>query len=338
MSSSYLGYLCWYTLTTGPQGAETLDVTPEQLTQWFKELGLDSSFLPKQMRSVDAFRGATSPTRTSEYVSEDGVRYRLSVVEHGSTQDLIKRYVMRRPVDRRLEVPELADEDEEPDGPVHPGKRVANITFYRPRRSMHGRVSGSEDVRYRLHAGIDGVDREQVQAFVDNCLTEYEAMRHSLTPARMRALLRDYLTFKNAVPILHGLWFAPLRVEDSIRALQALTARMGQACRMILVPLVDDPEQREMLRQAIDDNVEESARSLLDKIAAWDKRNPNPNKAPTPGVIDSWREEYRGLQNLVSSYSDELDLAFPAAADALEDLQAAINRLAGRFAHHQMWR
>lgn len=317
MSTTILGYLVAYTITTGGD-SPTLDVSREQLDEWWPELGLDKVFLPGAPHMIDAFRTATTQ-QAVEYRSDDGARYRLVVQEMKSEQDLVIRWVMRQGLSEGSS-----------------SSKVAEIKFFRPRRRNVGRVRGSEDVKVSLHAGLAGVDREQVQLFVDTCLERYESLRRTLTPRRVRLLLHDYLSRLDGVPILlaSAIYFIPTAGIDTARALRTFVERCGEHCRMMLVPVIDDEEQRAMLLHAIDRDVEDRARRTLNAIVSWQQQNPT--KPPTPGRTKGWTQEYQGLEGLVARYAESLDMAFPRAADALEELKAATQSIARRFVAAQL--
>lgn len=306
--SDLIGHLCWYTIVT-PEGAPTLDVTIETLEEWFGELGLDKGFLPKAFRAGDAFRSATTD-RVAEYTSDDGLRYRLLIVEHASKPELITRHVMRQ-------------------GLVHGSATTlaATITYYRPRRNNAGRIRGTDDVKTRLHANYRGVDRTQVNEFIAACLEAYDAKRHDMTPHKIRTVLRNYLADIGAVPIRPGLgiYFIPPDAHQTATALRDFVAKCGDGCRMRLVPLVDDPDMQEMVREAVDLEVDELAQQTLQSIAEW--RDDNSGRLPTPLLLAAWRDKSQRLQDLVLSYGELHDWAFPQAADGLEELRSVTDDL-----------
>lgn len=311
--STTLGLLATYTVATG--GEKTLDVTRDQLEGWFAELGLDTRFLPSSAKAVDNFRTATSTSHTREYVDPDEKRYRLVIEEKKSDPDLIVRWVMRQGLSAGGQT-----------------LKVAEITYARGRRRTSGRVKGSEDVWARLHARLPAVERVQVQAFVDECLSRYDQLSRQLTPQRIRALLRDYLNSIDAVQLapLVGTYFIPRQYMDEARRLGAFIDRCGEGCRMLVVPIVDTPEQRDMVAAAVDADVDGRARKTLEDIAAWQAANPR--KAPTSQLTDSWASEFRGLQDMLLRYTNEYDLAFPQAADSLEELRLATRIISRRYA------
>jgi hypothetical protein len=311
--SSTLGLLAIYTVSTG--GEKTLDVTRDQLEGWFAELGLNTQFLPSSAKAVDNFRAAASTSHTREYVGADGKRYRLVIEEKKSDPDLIVRWVMRQGLSEGGQT-----------------LRVADITYARGRRRTSGRVKGSEDVWARLHAGLRGAERVQIQGFVDECLSRYGQLSRQLTPQRVRALLRDYLNSIDAVQLapLAGTYFIPREHMDAARRLGVFVDRCGEGCRMLVAPVVDTPEQRDMVAAAVDADVDGRARKTLEDIAAW--QAVNPRKTPSSQLTDSWVSEFRGLQEMLLRYTKEYDIAFPQAADSLEELRIATRTISRRYA------
>lgn len=309
--SDHLGYLIAYTISTGSD-EPNLDVTRDQLELWFDELGISTKFLPGAIKTVDAFRQATSAQ--VEYTNEEDHRFRLVVEEMKTGPDLVIRWVMRQ----GLSAGTRSD-------------KVAEITFYRPRRKTGRRVAGSEDVKSRLHKGLRGRDLEVTQEFVDGCLERYGKSRRQLSPHRLRKIVRETLTRAGAIPIqaTNTIYFVPSDGYDTALAMREFVSRCGGTCKMLLLPLIDDDDQREMLREAIDTDVDCRAKVTLGAVARW--RAENPTKTPGPLLIHAWVREYRGLTAILERYGDEYEMTFPLAAQGLEDLQAALNQVSQRF-------
>lgn len=307
-----LGYVVWYTVRperdddSGP-----LDVTREQLDEWFQDLGLDRTYVPKVNRSIDAFRIATA-SPGERYVSDDGRTYQLAVVERKRQSDLVVRHVMRQSLD--------------PDAKTI---RVAELKFFRARRTTTGQVRGSEDVRTSVHRGLTGIDLKVAKEFVAASLERYEAGRHQMTPHGVRNLLRTYLIDLGAIPIPCAGYFVPTTALTEIRTLQNLVSRVSSRSQMLLLPLVEDDEQRAMLQTAINGDIEERAGRTLANISAW--RDGHPGGTPGPRTATSWRDQLRHLQNLVGQYGDQYEMTFPAAADSLEDLGRAVDLMVGKL-------
>lgn len=308
-----LGHLIAYTISTGSD-EPNLDVSRDQLEVWFKELGISTEFLPGAIKTVDAFRQATGSGVVEEYTNEEGHAFRLVVKEMKTEPNLVVRWVMRQGLSAGTT-----------------SVKVAEITFYRPRRHRGARVRGSEDVKLRLHRGLRGRDLEVTQAFVDGCLDRYSKSQRQLSPHRMRKIVRDTLTRGGAVPVqtANVIYFIPPDAYPVALAMREFVSRCGGKCKMLLFPLVNDADQREMLREAIDSDVDQRAHATLETMAKW--QTDNPLKAPGRLLAHAWRREYQRLAALLERYGDEYEMTFPLAAQSLEDLQVAMDQLSRRY-------
>lgn len=310
--TGYLGLLAWYNI--GPTD-EPLPVARDGLAAWFEELGLDSGFLPPPVRAVEAFRTATSQL-TDEWVS-DGIRYRLVVREAERTEDYVKR--------------QLWATWSTVEGPQE--RRVADLQFFRPRRVTAGRIRGTEKLKTMMHQGLQDLDRERLRAVVDRCRRQYEAYVHQLSPRTLREIVRNYLLHLGAISLRAGgggVFFVPLDQRDQVGALRQLLSRCGPQCRLMFSPMVDDPEQREMLRDSVELDIETRVQAVLRDIADW--TNKNPGKRPSTLMWRSWHGEYEVLSDVLVRFGDLLDATFADAADRLEDLGEAIKDTGGLVA------
>lgn len=313
--SQFLGVLCLYSITSGVAD-EPLPITREGLEAAFAELQLDERFLPTPVRGVEAFRAATS--NLSDSWESGGIRYKVSVRETERTED----YVLRQMFATWTDAEGIRQE-----------RRVADLQFFRPRRVTAGRIRGTEKLRTMLHRGLEELDRERLQALVDKGRAQYDMYVHRLTPHAMRLLVRSYLQYLGGVSLragAGGAYFLPLEQLDQVRLLRDLVHRFGPQCRLMFTPMVDDPEQREMIRDAVELDVEARVQSLLRDIEEWTRRNPD--KTPSALTMRSWDDEHGVLTELLLSYGDLLDCAFERAGDQLEDLKRVIGRMGGRFA------
>jgi hypothetical protein len=310
--SDHLGHLIAYTISTGSD-EPNLDVTRDQLEAWFDELGISTQFLPGATRTVDAFRQATSGV-VEEYTNEEGQKFRLVVEEMRNEPNLVVRWVMRQGLSVGTK-----------------SIKVAELKFYRPRRTPGGRVAGSEDVKSLIHRGLGGRDLEVTQAFVDGCLARYSKIRRQLGPDRVRKIIRDTLARKGAIPVqpTNTLYFVPPDAYPVALAVREFVQRCGGKCKMLLVPVVDDEDQREMLREAIDSEVDTRAHGTLEAMAKW--QADNPLKTPGRLLMHGWLLEYRGLTAMLERYGDQYEMTFPLAAQSLENLQVAMDQLSQRF-------
>lgn len=307
--TDYLAYMAWFSVT----GETALGVVKDDLEHWFKELELEDRFLPRPVKAIDAFKLATAG-KSEVYTGGDGLRYQLTIATHKTTDpDLVQRHVMRIGISHEAR-----------------SVRVATITFYRPRRRAAGRVPGSEDVKSRLHAGLEGIDLAMVRQLVDGCLEGYRRSLSGLTPPKIRGVLRDYLSYVGAVRQPgEGVYFVPLDGYEEVKRLREVVARCGERCSMTLVPLVDGPEYRGLLQESIDVDVDTRGRRTLQDIDEW--QGTHPGQVPGRLTVHAWMDELQGLREQVLEFAGKYGMTFERAADRLEELAAAVEPLARRY-------
>lgn len=313
--SDSLGTLVWYSI--GGPTDEPLPVSQEALAAWFDELALDAALLPPPTRGVEAFRAATSGL-ADEWES-GGIRYKVSVREAKRTDDFVLRQLWASWVD--------ADGNPQ-------SRRVADLQFFRPRRVTAGRVHGTEKYKTMLHQGLEDLDRARLKAIVDRTRAAYEMHLNRLSTQVVRGLIRNYLLQQlRAVSMRSGsggTYLVPTEHHETVRALRKLVARCGPQCRLMYTPMIDDPEQRDMIRDAVEADVEGRCESQLRDIDDWARKNEG--KAPSMLLLGSWRAERGVLQELLLQHGDALGVTFDRAPDRLEDLGRAIDEMQLRAA------
>lgn len=302
-----LGVWAWYSIAN--EGSdEPLPVTRDELGAWFKELGLEEGFLPTPVRGVEAFRVATTGL-ADEWVS-NGTKYRVRVRETERTEDYVKR--------------QLFATWSGPKGPQE--RRIADLQFFRPRRTMHGRVHGTEKLKVMMHQGLEDLDEARLRALVERAKAQYQMHLTRLTPHAMRNIVRGYVLWLGGVSLRlggGGNYFLPIEQLEQVRQLRKLIGRCGPQCRLMFTTVFDDPEQRDMLREAIEIDVEARAQQLVRDIDEWRRRNPG--RAPTTLTWKAWLAEQGVLTDLLMRYADELEVTFDRAAIAVEQLRATID-------------
>lgn len=303
--SDYLGTLVWYNIG----GEEPLPVTRGELARWFEELSLDEAFLPAQPRGVEAFRAATTGL-SDEWVS-GGIRYRASVRETTSNSEFVLRQLWASWTDENGETQ---------------SRRVADLQFFRPRRTADGRQHGTEVLKTMLHRGLEDLDRARLQAIVDRCERAYKAFATRQSTQAIRFTVRRYLIDRLSAVSMRagggGTYFVPPEHHETVRALAQLVRRCGPQCRMLFTPVVNEPEQRDMIRESVEQDVEARVDSLLRTLDEW--RTKNAGKHPSVELLGNWGGEQVNLADLMVTYGDLLDATFERAPDRLEELGAAI--------------
>lgn len=290
-----IGSIVWYTISKAK-------VTYPDLVEWFDELGLDSSFLPNDIKPVDAYRAATGSRVRFHYDLDDGNSVELLVREVDSTSDMVVRHIMR----------ELRD----------PGKRrlsyekVGEAIFYRPQKSQQHKV------RFSVGGGaVDTAERAKIETFVQGVEQRYHELAEFLQSQALRAVIRNYLVFLNALPVKQsgGVYFVSRTRQDILNSLQELVSRFdsGGDSSIHQIPLLDTGDQREMLSSALGDEVSKRCGALMDRLAALNERYDG-QKIPA----DQFAKASSELQDIIDKTEEhvrDLDLG-RESADATLDI------------------
>lgn len=304
MDEPHFGYLAWYQVSSGGVDAP-LDITLTQLKAWFEELELNSAFLPLPPKGIDVFRTACAAIPLSY---ETGLeRVKLSVQESSRSSGQVTRHIIRSGTEIKS-------------GKVT-SSRVAELLFLRPRRTNAGRVHGSESVQTMIHPGLSAIDYRQVQQAIAAFEERYLQLRDYITPADARSILRGYLVYLDAIPIPSAnIWFLPPDRLPEVRRLQDLTGRLGPRCAFHVAPLTDSDEQRKMLIDAIEQELEDQCRILLGLIHRWMEDNPDRHMPVLR--FAAFRTDYRGIKARVEEYEKLLDVELHRSRQALAGIVA----------------
>jgi len=306
-----LSLFVWYTISSGA-GEEPLPITREELKDLLVKADIDPQFLPDTSRAIDAFRSATTAA-TDEYDS-DGTPMRLVVRETRQTPTHVMRQVFRQWTNAE------SGEIEE--------QRVADLQFFRPRRTAAGRVHGTERLRILVDQRMSGLDRARVDALVKRIQAAYKTNRDRLSSHAVRAVARTYLYRLGAVAVADsggGAYLLPPEHRAEAQALQAVIRQCGPGCRLRVIPLPDEPDLREMVVESIDVDIETRALVLVRDVGEWVAGHPE--VAPTTARWTGWRAECRIMQDLLLDYSDRYDATFPRAGAALDTLMEMTDEL-----------
>lgn len=325
-ADDFIGSILWYSIagsvdrSSGKREQIPVRVTRDQMTAWFAELGLDPTFLPPRILKVDAFRKATSAIKR-EYALPDERRAVLYVDEVDSNDDFVLRHVMRKVYDPRQQV----DDDK------LVADFVASLKFFRGGRTSMGKRATGDHYKSRPKPGLDQVDLLEVEALLEDVDNAYTDLSANLNEDKIRAVIRNYLGHLNAIAVKPqgAVYFVHNTRQDTLDALQVLVRRIGQGCSFEQIPLVDTGEQRTMLNEAFQNEVEDDVRLLLVKIATInEKTRGGPVKA---SVYAELSETYKQVAARSEEYAVLLDQAQGRAASALELALTSVMDLARRI-------
>lgn len=310
--NQFIGSILWYsiagtvTYVDGKRTQTPVRVTRDQLKIWFDDLGLDTAFLPPPILKVDAFRKATTHAERS-YDMGDGKRGELYVHEVDSNNDFVLRHLLHRVVD-----PKQQDDDDKVKHTF-----IASLKFFRAGRSSAGKRD-TEHYKTRPVPRLTGKLREMAEDLLTEVDEKYNDLAVNLNEEKVRAVVRNYLIHLNAIAVKPqgAVYFVHNTRQDTLDALQELVRRIGQGCTMEQIPLVDTADQRRMLSDAFQTEVEDDVRLLLGKIAEVNEKA----KAGKikPALYVELNQRYQDVASRAEEYTRVLGMSQGRAAAALE--------------------
>lgn len=302
-----LAIFLWYTIPGSAE--EPLDVTREQMKGWLEEAGIDPAIMTVEVYPVNVFRSSTTGMVDQYEIGDTPVK--LIVREAGRSDTQVTRHVIRQWVDG---------------AGVPRESKVADLQFIRPRRTAAGRVHGSEELRTSIDKRLSGVDKESVAAFVKRCVVRYEVNLDLLPPHAMRAMIRNFLVGLGGVAVADsggGAYLIAPEHRRQLAALRDIVRRSGQGCRLHFIPVVDEPELREMVLESVEADVTARAYSLMAELTDWTSKNPE--AIPTVQRWSAWRSSCGLLTDHLMDHSARYHASFDQATAALERLAMMID-------------
>jgi hypothetical protein len=304
--SKFVGQLLWFSISgevdrkeNGKKQLTPVRVTRQWMADQFKKLQLDPKFLPDKLNPINAFKAVSTNARREYPLVEAGMTARLMVREVTTDGERIVRHVIREVCDSK--------------GEMLSYDHIGTLVLWRKRKSATNTSSNHLDM-IALNAA-DSLDREHLKALFDQIHTDYLDACVNLQSQAIRAILRNYLGSLNAIAVKPqgGVYFVHTTRQDAIDSLQTLVGRIGQGCKFHQLPLLDTIEQREMLTDAYQDEVEHDVQVLLERIAIANKAG-----GVRVSTYTLLNVELQNITNRAHEWAQLLGLAQGRAGAALE--------------------
>lgn len=283
-----LGHIAWYSVAK-PR------LTSDDLIALIADLGLDPQIIPKPPRSGDAFK------RACRYSERKGIPLPYS--------DNMANFLIR-PVTQTLDDIErhLVIEEVDPDGRKLAYHDVAHMKFDRKKNQLN--VS-----KKSINADLDDMTDETLQAFAVHLkdATKY------IDAQVIRRMVREQLDLMSAIAVRRqgSVYFIPFKAHKLTEGLEKLLTYCGPGSAFHALPLIDDQKQREMVRQAFEDEVHDGASQLITELGQLT----DAKTEITPNAWGVYREKFNTLRAQMTEYEalvkDEL-LQADSEMDALE--------------------
>ena len=317
-----LGHLVLYSIFSG-------EVTPDAMTQWFAELGLDPAFCPGAISATDVYERVTGPSgvkrtypiggvQTHRQRREEGAKGRkgLLMIRHVSRgRDRIVRHLVR----------EVRDEEQVR---LSYDARLAVITFVRDGGENAAAGAGAlkiEPDRESI-AALPGPEQQQVTEVLDEVRQAFDRGRLFLSADKLRSVVRNYIESLRPIRVrpTGGVYFVSRQHAATLRALRELVAQFGGGSNLARVPLPDQDELREMVISAF---IARSREELdrLNRDIAEAVRNGQTGQASVQAL-------YKRFTDLQAAAAEHEQLLGGSIDDAQASMQLVQMQLAGLLA------
>lgn len=297
-SSTFLGYLTWWSVT------DKL-VNHARFLEAATELELEK-FVPGPSSAPDAFRVAF----------ENGQRRTLPTDDPDVHVNVLVRQVVanNEEILKRVVLEEVGANDE----------RLS----YREAYEVRFRKDTPDSLDWRPLAVLDGPHSNEVRGLVHSLAAQYQARRLSINGQVVRHMMRRLLEDVLAVCVRDGggVYFVGTPFQGRIEAMEALAARFPDSIRVHSLPLLDDRKQRDMLKQAFEDE----ANKDVERVIAETTRilgEAQDGKAVGRRKFSALQAQYLHLRDKVAAYNGLLESQQNMASMRLEVLGAQLSSL-----------
>jgi hypothetical protein len=289
-------------------------ITPDQLAQWFGELGLDASFLPGGIRSVDVFEKITGPSgvRSVYPVGEAQTRAKRRREDKGQVATLMIRHVSRDGDEIvRHVVREIRDAGAK-DLSYH--SHIATVIFRRDGdpKAPHGAGSLRVIPDNGAIRQLGSAEQDQVAAMLDQVTEDMRYGRSYLSADRLRAMIRSYVENLLPVRLRAGVYFVGRQHAATLGQLRELVRRFNSKSALTRIPLPDQEEMRELVVSAFISRAEEDLAKLARDID--DARASDVGEA----TVQALHRRYQDLAKAAREHEELL-------GSAVDDTKAAMD-------------
>jgi hypothetical protein len=288
-----LGHIVWFTVEDAPYDAG-------QMAKDFDRLNLNADKLPPRIKPDDAFEKASKEIHGFTYKVVGGNSAEILVREVARDTTSITRHMIREVKDskgRRLLY-----------------ERVGEFVFYRavPR---NGQLDySSARVRCTLDPSLSPSEHVMLEPLVNQFEAAYLRFRDFHDGQKIRGVLRNYLTYLNAVQMKPSVYFCPQSRADELERLKEWTDGLHTAS-MMLLPQADLPRLR---RDVIDAFQAEAEKDLAQVVTEIQKLRDTRSKGVRPEAYVKVKQEYDRVMLKASEYGRTLQIGQDRTAGAAE--------------------
>lgn len=292
----YLGRIVWYALS------EQSYVNHGIFCQQIHDSGMGWP-MPGVVREPDLFRRVTTDAQRRRVPTDNPNTFiNYNFREVGKDGDHIWRQLVAETVDfngRRLDY-----------------RVIAEVVFTRSPLAINDNL---------FEDALDGMPVSvlpETLAIIANVRNAFNAQWNLLTPYTLREYVRRTLRQTGATVLRDGVYFVREDHAEQVAALDTIINAIPGAMLHSL-PLIDDRKQRDMLRQAFEDESVGEIDKLINEVTELTRSD----KKITSNRFGEYLSRYNDLRAKVVEYSDLLDTAMELTAARLEVMNATLTGL-----------
>jgi len=302
-----LGRIVMFTVTDQP-------VSRADMERWFIELNLNAQYLPPPIRAIDAFKKATTDVDGVEYDMPNSTKGILLNRPVTTDHEMVVRFVVR-------EVRDAARRKLGHDTAIE-------AVFYKA--TVHnGKVQpGTERIRLtKMSTNLDPSEEPHIDQAIDRIRAQYDRYYKYMDGQKIRATIRAYLKYLNAIEIKGGVYFVHKNRTDELMRLREMVNRCGGGCRMDQIPIIDLDNERQIVIEAFQREAEQALNDLTREIATVRSTR----KKVSPEMYAKLKQQYDQVLNQAMEYQRTLGIsqvktsaAAELALDSLTELQKGL--------------
>lgn len=223
-TQNLLGRLCWYTV-------HEKEVGINELKRQYELVKLPPEYLPKPIRSIDAFRRATSELEMVKIPYDDGSKKNLFI-------NILVREVR---TDNKIVVRQIVKE-------IVDSKNI-KLSYQVVGEAVYERVS--ENIRCKAFA----TDDKHTKELLEKAKKLYTRYKEYYDGSHIRRMIRDIINKMNPTIVRPsgGVYFVPEEHAENLLKLRQLVQSLGN--EFFTIPLINDAETRDMIYQKYIDQV-----------------------------------------------------------------------------------
>ncbi|MGZ3140470.1 DUF6744 family protein [Lentzea chajnantorensis] len=306
-------------------------VTPAMITQWFGELGLDTDFLPPDLRASDAYEKVTGPSGVkATYALDDPTANFRDVKQRNKPSNLATLMIRLVRKDGGQIVHHVVREvRNEVQSKLTYDPLMAELTFKRDNEKGAAEGAGSLEIRPYQGAikNLPPDEQDRVRKVLEEIKYWFDYRRTYLDSDKLRKVVRNYLEHLKAVMVRPGggVYFVHAQHAETIAALHELVKRFGgmgnKKSSLTRIPLLDQEEMREMVIEAFTSKAAEELEKLAEEIAAAKRDGAKAH------VIEKLYARFRELKASTEEHSTLLSTSLDDTTSALELVQLQLSSL-----------